>query len=197
MLPVNSKSVILASQAAWRSDLLRQIRIEHTPVHHRFEEPKYEQGPLDKFIENIACEKAKSLEGEFPDSIIIAADQLASVDDQVLYKPGSKEKAIKQLELLNNREHKLICAVAVLFEGKVKSKIAEATLKMRELTREEMISYVEYDKPWDCAGAYKYESLGASLFERVEVEDPSTIIGLPVNHLITLLREWGLSNLMF
>ncbi len=196
MISINSKKIVLASTAGWRSDLLNQVGIRHRTAPHKYNEPKYREGSLDQFIENIARQKARSLEDEFPDSIIVAADQLACIEHTILYKPGSREGAVEQLEILNGKTHLLVCAVAVLFEGDLISKIETAELKMRNLQRVEIETYVDRDEPWDCAGAYKYESLGASLFEKVKVNDPSTIIGLPIHSLLSILRGLGFSNLI-
>ena len=193
---IKSVHIVLASQAAWRSELLNQVCIEHQQVQHRYAEPEYLDEPLDLFIESIAREKASSLVEDFPESMIIAADQLVCVENTVLYKSGTREDAIDQLEKLNGRTHQLICAVAVSYKGATESAIEKATLKMRDLSREEIVTYVDFDEPWDCAGSYKYESLGAALFERIEVSDPTAIIGLPVNRLLTILRSWGYSSLL-
>ena len=175
---------------------MNQVCLKHKQVQHRYEEPEYKEGSLELFIENNAKEKARSLEKDYPVSMIIAADQLACVDDTVLYKSGTKERAIMQLEMLNGRSHQLICSVAILYKGIMKSAVEKATLLMRNLSPEEIVAYVEFDKPWHCAGSYKYESLGAALFEKIEVNDPTTIIGLPINRLLTILRDWDYSPLL-
>jgi septum formation protein len=191
-----SLDVILASQAPWRSEILHQLRIDHHQANHKFNEPRFTGGSLEQFIAGIAREKAKSLISDYPQSLIIAADQLICLDNEILYKSGSRDKAIEQLEKLNGRKHKLISAVAVWFADQLESEIDSAELKMRKLQPQEIVNYVDYDKPWDCAGSYKIESLGAALFESARVSDPTTIIGLPANKLLTILRKWGYSNLL-
>lgn len=188
--------IVLASRASWRSQILNQLRIKHHQVEHRYAEPKFSGGALETFIADIAQEKAKSLISEHPHSLIIAADQLICLNDEILYKSGSREKAIEQLLKLNGREHKLICAVAVWYEGRLETETEAAVLKMRALSPLEISNYVDHDKPWDCAGSYKIEMLGASLFESTHVNDPTTIIGLPANKLVTILRRLGFSNLL-
>ncbi len=193
---ISTIDVVLASRATWRSDILKQLGIKHRQIEHRYDEPRFASGSLEKFIESIAVEKAKSLELECAGSMIVAADQLISLENTVLYKPGTPERAVEQLQLLNGKEHRLICAVAVLFNGKLKSSVAMAELTMRDLQQQEIKKYVDIDKPWDCAGSYKIESLGASLFEHIKVDDPTTIVGLPSNKLLDILRQFGFSNLL-
>lgn len=194
--PINTRDVILASQAKWRSDILNQLGINHRCINHRYNEPKFSSGSLEGFIESVAIEKAKSLASEFPSEIIIAADQLACVNKTVLYKSGNRENAISQLKLLNGKAHRLICAVAVYDSGEIYSRIDYAELYMLDLNSTEIENYVDTDEPWDCAGSYKIESLGASLFEKIQVNDPTTIIGLPSAKLIEILRQMGYSNLL-
>lgn len=193
---LSAVDIVLASQASWRSDILKQLGIKHRQIEHRYDEPEFRAGSLENFIENIAIEKAKSLEHDCADSLIIAADQLISLENTVLYKPGTPEKAVKQLMMMNGKEHTLVCAVAVLFNGEVKSSIALAELTMRDLRQQEIENYINADKPWDCAGSYKIESLGASLFKNIKVDDPTTIVGLPSNKLLDILRRFGFSNLL-
>jgi septum formation protein len=69
-------------------------------------------------------------------------------------------------------------------------------MEMRTLQTSEIVNYVDTDKPWDCAGSYKIESLGASLFKNIQVNDPTTIIGLPSNKLLDIIRSFGFSNLL-
>jgi len=128
--------------------------------------------------------------------MIISADQLICLDGEVFYKSGTRDKAVEQLLKLNGRTHELICAVVVLFHGQQLIRHEKAELTMRQLTTLEIGNYVAKDQPWDCAGSYKIEQLGASLFESVNVKDPTTIIGLPANLLLDSFRELGYSNLI-
>lgn len=195
MKSLEGVDVILASEAVWRSNILNQLGILHRCLAHRYEEPRFAGGSLVEFVRRTALEKAISLVDSYPDAMVLSADQLISLDDEVFYKSGSREKAVEQLMRLNGRTHDLICAVVVIFSGKRLIKHERAKLTMRELSRAEIENYVDRDQPWDCAGSYKIEQLGASLFQSVSVRDPTTIIGLPANLLLDSLRELGYSNL--
>lgn len=192
---INTRTIVLASQAPWRSAILNQLGIKHLQQNHRYQEPPYRSGALDQFIESIAVEKARSIVDLYPHALIIAADQLVCIDQTILYKSGDRDTAIKQLSLLNGRDHQLICGLAVWNDGDFKSASETATLKMRQLENEEISFYVDADQPWDCAGSYKIESLGASLFESIQASDPTTIVGLPAHRLLDICREWGYTNL--
>lgn len=194
--PIHQEKVILASEAPWRSDILKQLGIPHQCTNHRYDEPGYESGLLSEFVKQVAVEKARSLQEHYPSGIIIAADQLIGIGNEVLYKSGSEAGAIEQLKKLNGKSHSLFCAVAVLHAGEIKAEVDAATLTMRDLTSEEITCYVKKDKPWSCAGSYKIESLGASLFSSIRVNDPTTIIGIPAGRLLDILRSFGFSNLL-
>jgi len=193
---LKSLDIILASEAQWRSDILNQVGIFHRCAAHQYDEPEFETGSLIEFVKEIAAKKGLSLQKDNESSMIISADQLITLDDDVFYKSGSRENAINQLTKLNGKKHKLICAVAVVWHNKLYVECEEAYLKMRNLSAREINYYVDVDKPWDCAGSYKIESLGASLFEEIDVKDPTTIIGIPANLLINIIRKLGFSNLV-
>lgn len=194
--PISSQQVVLASQAQWRSDILKQLQIPHICSDHKYDEPKFTGGSLEQFVEMIARAKATSLVADYPDAMIVAADQLVAVEDEILYKAGSRENAINQLKKLSGRSHYLICAVSVWYRGQLQSRIERADLRMRSLSDDEITHYVDKDEPWSCAGSYKIESLGASLFETIDTKDPTTIIGIPANQLVNLIRYYGFSNLL-
>lgn len=195
--PISSIDIIMASQAKWKSNVLSSLGIQHRCVTHRYEEPQFSgKGDLPKFIEDIAVEKGRSLENIFFKEMIVSTDQLITYDGDVFGKPGSRGKAIQQLSTLNGKVHELICALAVTYQGKTVVRHETAKLKMRDLSLEEIIAYVDKDEPWSCAGSYKIESLGASLFEYIDTRDPNTIIGLPANLMIDMIREWGFTNLL-
>ncbi len=193
---LKQETIVLASEAPWRSDILKQLGLRHQCVAHRYNEALYHSGSLVDFVKNTAKLKGQSLKQDYVDSFIISADQLISISDEVLYKPGTPEKAVEQLMKLNGKRHELICAVAIFYRDQFEVKAEKAHLQMRSLSLAEIENYVFRDKPWDCAGSYKIESLGSSLFEGIETKDPTTIIGIPGNLLISILRGWGFSNLL-
>ncbi len=196
LVSLKDEDLVLASEASWRSDILKQLGLAHRCTAHKYNEPSYSGGSLIDFVKQTALEKARSIQNENRSAIIISADQLICLSKEVFYKSGTRKKAIEQLKKLNGQTHQLICAVAVLFKQKCSVQSEVASLKMRQLTSIEIQNYVDQDQPWDCAGSYKNESLGSSLFEEVSVKDPTTIIGLPGNLLLNILREWGYSNLL-
>ncbi|MBT4285702.1 MAG: septum formation protein Maf [Deltaproteobacteria bacterium] len=193
---LSKQKIVLASEAKWRSDILNQLHIPHKCFNHRYDEPRFSGGNLVEFVSNIAVEKALSIQKLFPDHIIIAADQLIELEDEVLGKPGNFERAYAQLSKMNGKVHQLICAVCVIHQNQVFKDVEIAKIKMRYLENQEIINYLNIDQPFNCAGSYKIESLGAALFESVNINDLHTIIGIPGNLLTSILRKLGFSNLL-
>ena len=193
---LSQQKIVLASEAKWRSDILKKLQIPHKCFNHQYDEPKYERGDLTDFVINTAVQKALSLQNLFPDDIIIAADQLIKLNETVLGKPGNFDRAFDQLSQMNGKEHHLICAVCIVYKNQVQKDAEVAKIKMRLLEKQEIVNYLKQDQPFNCAGSYKIESLGGALFESVQINDLNTIIGIPGNLLISMLRKLGFSNLL-
>lgn len=196
MKSIQQLDIILASTATWRSQILNQLGIPHRQIPPEFDEPDFQDGSIQDFVEILAYEKARSLAEENPDSWIIASDQMAIFENQVLGKPGNKENALKQLKLLSGKTHELYCSLVLVRGEEVKCGTLISRLTMRELSEKELQYYIEKDRPEQCAGSYKIESLGATLFSSVETPDYNAIIGLPGILLIDFFREMGISNLL-
>ena len=148
--------------------------------------------PPRELAERLACEKALSVANKEPDAAIIGGDQVVSLDGRIFDKPGDAEAAADQLQALAGRTHELITAMAVWHAGRLIPRTDVARLRMRPLTRAEIERYVAADRPLDCAGSYKIEERGIALFERIETADWSSITGLPLIALASILRELGI-----
>lgn len=147
-------------------------------------------GPVE-LSRTLATEKAMNVVIAHPLATIIGCDQVVDVDGRILGKPGTFEAAVEQLSMLQGRSHRIVTAVCVWHEGFVHSHVESATLTMRALPVDAIARYIAADKPLDCAGAYKLESRGITLFERIESDDHTAIIGLPLIALTTILRRCG------
>jgi septum formation protein len=149
--------------------------------------------PPEALASRLAGAKATSLADLHPFATLIGSDQLVAFEGQCFGKPGSMTAAIEQLLAMSGREHRLITAVAVWHRGRILEHTDVATLRFRNLTRDEIERYVAADQPIDCAGAYKLEARGITLFERISSDDFTAITGLPLIALTTILREVGYS----
>ncbi len=187
--------LILASTSPYRRALLERLALPFRCVNPRVDEEAFKSRVLDPIVlaEALARAKAGAVASEFPHAVVIGSDQIACLDDLILGKPGTVEAARAQLSAMNGRAHQLFTAVAVIHGGVVKTHTDVTTLTMRRLSTEEIGRYVEAERPLDCTGSYKIESRGIALFERVECQDQTSIVGLPLIALTTLLRNLGLT----
>lgn len=182
--------LILASTSSYRQNLLRQAQIPfeaHPPDVNEDEYKKLNLSPFD-LVRTLSTVKAQSLRSSYPDRWILGSDQTMVFEDQVLSKPGSP-KANKDLLLKLQGKSHLLMTGAYLSAPEGGSSIyflEVATMRMKPLTPEQIDEYVETDKAWDCAGGYKFEATGHTLFESVDVSDPLSIQGLPIQQI----REW-------
>jgi len=187
--------VILASGSSYRAELLARLKIPFTQVVPGLDETAWKERGLRPQVlaEQLAIAKAREVAAAWPKAIVIGGDQVVSVDGTILGKPGDRETGRRQLERLAGKTHELITALAVMHEGDVRSTVDVTRLLMRPLSGEEIERYLDVDQPWDCAGTYKIESLGISLFEAIDSVDQSAITGLPLLSLCRLLRSFGLA----
>lgn len=185
--------VILASTSPYRRMLLDRLAFPFDRIAPEVDESKWHgkgQAPL-AMAEFLAESKAKSVSQLHPGSIVIGSDQTVEFDGESLNKPGSTGAAVKQLESLSGREHTLITAVSIIQSQRIWKHTDCTRMVMRTLSRQEIERYVALDQPVDCAGAYKIESLGIALFERIESADHTAITGLPLLWVSETLRELG------
>jgi septum formation protein len=145
-------------------------------------------------VNRLACEKAAIVSKENPRAIVIGSDQIAVFEDRVIGKPGDYPSAKKQLISLSGHCIEFLTAVSVqcLVTGFTELHIDSTEVKFRDLQEDEIERYLLAETPYYCAGAFKAESLGITLFERIKSDDPTALIGLPLIHTAAMLRRAGL-----
>ena len=185
--------LVLASTSRYRRELLGRFGIPfeaHPP--EVTESARAGELPMDR-ARRLALEKAQAIAGRFPEALVIGSDQVAAADDGVLDKPGDAANTCAQLERLSGSSARFYTACAVLCrDAHLHLAHLDTTLvRVRVLSRAEIERYVEREAPYDCAGGFKAEGLGISLFESIESADPTALIGLPLIWLAGALRCAG------
>jgi septum formation protein len=191
-----SLQILLASSSRYRRELLGRLLASFDFISPDVDEHAFHdlEPTPDRLAQRLAKEKTLAVFRRFPEAIVIGSDQLADLNGQVLGKPGTVSAAVDQLLSMSGKTHRLLTAVCIAAPGKRLISIMDETrLTMRSLTPEEALRYVERDQPLDCAGSYKIESLGISLFEKIETEDFTAIMGLPLIQVSQSLRELGVA----
>lgn len=189
-------NLILASTSPYRRRLLERLRLPFTCIDPAVEESTRDGESPQARACRLATEKALSvaetLQGE---AIVIGSDQVACLGAQILHKPGTPEAAGQQLAASSDQTVQFWTAVSVWTSPVVSptQRVVPCEVKMRALSTDEISRYVALDQPLDCAGSFKWESLGITLFEAMRTDDPTALEGLPLIALSELLREAGVS----
>jgi septum formation protein len=191
-MPMN---LILASTSPYRRAQVERLGVPFRSVAPPVDEDalKSEWGAIEprELAERLAMAKAQAIARSEPNAVVIGGDQLVAFESSILGKPGTTEQAVAQLSAMAGRSHELITAMAVIQGDRLYARTDVTRMTLRPLTLEEIRRYVEADRPLDCAGSYKLEARGIALFERIESEDHSAIVGVPMIALTTILREIG------
>ena len=186
------QDLILASQSPYRRELLSRLGVPFKTATPLLDErPFKEKTRLSQLAKTLAWKKAQSVLPLFPQALIIASDQTVSLGQTLFSKPKSPSRAQEQLHELQGKTHQLTTAVCLLGQDEQIEFQQTAYLTMRPLGSQEIQRYIKRDQPLDCAGSYKIERGGITLFEKIEVEDFTTIIGLPLIELTSSLRQLG------
>ncbi len=196
-MPADKAPLILASTSPYRRLLLERLRLPFTA-----EAPGVEEAPLPGELpgaqaQRLARAKAAAVAGRHPASVIIGSDQVADCQGRALGKPGSAARAREQLAAASGTTVVFHTAVAVVHaDGLTLESHTDLTrVHFRHLGADEIARYVALDQPLDCAGGFRSEGLGVALFEAIESEDPTGLVGLPLVWLAGALARAGLSPL--
>jgi septum formation protein len=186
--------LVLASTSPYRRALLARLGLEFECVSPGTDEASRPGEAPPDLACRLARMKAESVASARPGAVIVGSDQVAVLGEQVLGKPGTVERCIAQLRQSSGREVEFLTAVHVVNgrTGTGESHVDRTVVRFRDLADREIERYVATEKPFDCAGGFKAESLGISLFERIASEDPTGLTGLPLIWLCGALRRAGI-----
>ncbi|MFD2632907.1 Maf family protein [Idiomarina piscisalsi] len=192
--------LVLGSGSKYRRAIMDKLHLIYNVVKPDIDESAINEEQPEQLVGRLAEEKAqavaKKLNGE--PCIIIGSDQVAVCDGLILGKPGTEEKAIEQLKSFVGKTVTFYTGLAVLNSqtSQCEVRIEPFFVTFRDnITADEIARYVELEQPLDCAGSFKSEGLGVSLFSEMKGNDPNTLIGLPTIALLDMLRSQGINPL--
>jgi len=192
--PTPAPELLLASASRYRRALLERLGIPFKQIAPDIDETiGPDETPADAVL-RLARSKAQAVLAEHPHAIVIASDQVALRGDEILGKPGNAEQAIRQLSLSAGRQVEFLTGVCVIRGDRPQDPAEHMDITrvvFRPLAPEEIRDYVARDAPFDCAGSFRAEGLGIALFERIDSQDPTGLIGLPLIWLAQALRRLG------
>ncbi|MEH6517935.1 MAG: Maf family nucleotide pyrophosphatase [Halioglobus sp.] len=186
-------NLILASTSPYRKQLLSRLQMPFTTIAPGTDESPLPDEPANALVERLALAKALAVAKDCPDSLIIGSDQVAALNGQIFGKPGNYAAATAQLSQCSGMEVVFYTAIALVGVdcGFSEVIVNPFTVKFRELTELEISTYLQREQPYDCAGSFKCEGLGIALFESLSGSDPTSLEGLPLIALTTLLANAG------
>jgi septum formation protein len=185
--------IVLGSTSRYRAGLLRRIIDDFGQVAPDVDEtPLQDEAPRSRAA-RLSEAKARAAALNLRGALVIGSDQVAALGNTVLRKPGSIEVAREQLRASSGKHVDFFTGLCVFDtrEGRVRSALDHTRVVFRELTVAEIDRYLQRERPLDCAGSFKSEAAGITLFDRIESLDPTALVGLPLIALARLLREAG------
>lgn len=188
--------LILASTSVYRKKQMAKFGLAFEAIAPNLDEEPYKQQGLtpQQLAATLSQLKAESVFLHSPKAIIIGGDQVAEIQGKTLSKPKTHDLAIQQLLSLQGRTHSLWTGLYLCHPEKgPKAIMVQTQLTMRALNQRQIESYLYQDRPYDCAGSYKFEENGFKLFEKVDTTDFSAIQGVPMLELGNQLSGWGFS----
>ncbi|MCC5882918.1 MAG: septum formation inhibitor Maf [Halomonas sp.] len=189
--------LVLASGSRWRRQLLDRLGIPYAWTSPDIDETARPGETPETLVHRLALAKASRVAEEYQDHLIVGSDQVAVFAGQILGKPGNEATARAQLARFSGHRVSFITGLALIDTRSARHQVCHERYDVlfRRLTSDEIARYVEREQPLDSAGSFRMEGLGITLFEKLEGDDPNTLIGLPLIRLCTLLRQAGLDPL--
>ena len=189
------QEIILASSSSSRRKELDRLNFEFSVIPPEVDEGSIKHTETDhlQISRKLALLKARNVSLLHPQAIVIGGDTVASFNRKLLSKPITMEKSFEQLRMLAGQEHSLFTSLVIIAKGEEYIHSVTAIMKMRDLSDEQIHRYVEIDKPLHSCGSYKLDALGISLFESIDCEDYTAIIGIPLIWTAGILTQIGVS----
>ena len=189
----DSTLLVLGSSSRYRKALLARLGLPFECLSPDIDETPLANESARQLVARLAKQKAQAVAAQKPGAIVIGSDQVCINGDQILGKPHTVENAFKQLKAASGKNISFLTSLCVLnAKAEAQEAVAEIKVKFRELSDDEIYRYIEADQPLDCAGSFKSEALGVTLFESVNCDDLTALEGLPLIKTAAFLRNCGL-----
>ncbi len=185
--------LVLASSSLYRRALLERLGLPFCSHNPDIDEQQQHNESGEQLVRRLAEEKARKLSQDYPQHLIIGSDQVALLEQQILGKPHDFARAKAQLMDASGKSVTFLTGLALLnsHTGQCQVDCVPFTVHFRHLDEASISRYLNAEQPFDCAGSFKSEGLGISLFRSTEGEDANSLIGLPLIRLIDMLHNEG------
>lgn len=188
------QALILGSSSPFRQALLAKLGQPFSTDSPMIDETRRPDESPQQLVLRLAEEKARDVGLRHSDALVIGSDQVACIGERILGKPGNRENAIEQLRQASGRNVEFFTGICLLntATGHLQVDVEPFTVRFRRLDQAQIERYVDYEQPFNCAGSFKSEGYGITLFSALDGRDPNTLIGLPLIRLVEMLAAEGL-----
>ncbi|MGH1487414.1 MAG: Maf family protein [Cellvibrionaceae bacterium] len=193
----SSPELILASSSPYRREILAKLGLPFQAISPDIDESPLENETPEALVSRLALEKAQAIAGNHHNALIIGSDQVAVLDNNIITKPHEHQKAIQQLRQASGREVTFLTSLCLYNSQTHKHQLTVSpySVSFLSLNDEQIEHYLQKEKPYNCAGSFKSEGLGITLFSSMSGDDPNSLIGLPLITLTKMLRNEGIEPL--
>jgi len=191
------QQLILGSSSPFRAELLTKLGLEFTTASPDINEDGLEGEQAIQLVQRLAEQKARKIAEAHPNALIIGSDQVAVLDGQILGKPGNHQNAMKQLSAASGKAVNFLTGLALYNSQskRMQSLVEPFEVSFKQLSEQQIDFYLKQEQPYQCAGSFKSEGFGISLFSKLNGDDPNSLIGLPLIRLIDMLNVEGIDVL--
>lgn len=188
---MSSQLLVLASTSIYRSELLKRLQLPFETAAPDVDETPLPGESARTTSLRLAQEKARAVTTAYPDALIIGSDQVALLEGEQIGKPLTHDNAVRQLRAMRGKTTVFYTALALLNgkTGNMQTGVAENHVALRDISDDEIESYLRKEQPYHCAGSAKSEGLGIALMTSMSGDDPNALVGLPLILLCDMLRR--------
>lgn len=191
----SSRTIVLGSSSPYRKQVLEKLGLAFQTASPDIDESGQTGETPEQLVKRLSLEKAKAVAQQFTDALIIGSDQVSVLDGKIIGKPHTHDKAVLQLKNASARQVDFLTGLCLYnsANGNYQLSCVPFSVFFRTLTDEEIERYLKTDQPYNCAGSFRSEALGISLFRKMQGDDPNALMGLPLIELIAMLRKEGIA----
>lgn len=187
------QQLVLGSTSPFRRQILEKLGLPFDTAAPETDETPHEGESPELLVARLAEAKARAVAAQHPAALIIGSDQVAVNDGEILGKPHTHDKAMEQLRNASGKHVRFLTGLCLYNAAtdRVQVEVVPFDVVFRKLSDEMIDNYLKAEQPYNCAGSFKSEAMGIALFEKLEGEDPNTLIGLPLIRLVRMLEQEG------
>lgn len=191
------QQLILGSSSPFRAEILTKLGLPFITASPDIDESSLAGEQAEQLVKRLSELKAYKIAESYPKALIIGSDQVALLDGAILGKPGNHDNAVKQLTAASGNTVKFLTGLALLNSqtGHIQSVVETFEVGFKTLSSSQIDFYLRQEQPYQCAGSFKSEGFGISLFSKLNGNDPNSLVGLPLIRLISLLEAEGIDVL--